>query len=45
MISIISMIMMIDHHHRMLLVVGSEAEEKLRKEFGEGEGSLREELR
>ena len=34
-----------DHHHRMLLVVGSEAEEKLRKEFGEGEGSLREELR
>ena len=34
-----------DHYHRMLLVVGSEAEEKLRKEFGEGEGSLREELR
>ena len=34
-----------DHHHRMLLVVGPEAEEKLRKVFGEGEGSLKEELR
>ena len=30
---------------RMLLVQGDEAELKLRKEFGEGEGSLREELR
>ena len=29
----------------MLLVQGDEAELKLRKEFGEGEGSLREELR
>ena len=27
------------------MVQGCEAEEKLRKEFGEGEGSLREELR
>ena len=29
----------------MLLVQGDEAESKLRKDFGEGEGSLREELR
>ena len=29
----------------MLLVQGDEAELKLRKEFGEGEGSLREDLR
>ena len=29
----------------MLLVQGDEAELKLRREFGEGEGSLREELR